>query len=319
MVTTTHVCLKTYYVRDRTGELRPIKTKTCIVQNLKHDLLSGKLLNKAGYRIILDEDPEESGIFAVNGGKICKSKSFSFMDILTNLYYIKTKPLCLREFGKISGYELWHRRLGCSKNRIIRESIAHSTGLEYLRSKTFDEDAKCPSCMIGKSTLEVLPKLKDREMEPLHHVNMDIFSSSVQSIEGYFYAVVLIDCNSGYRWIYCMKLKSDMLKAVKKWYSDIAALQHKHLLLVVMRDNAGENKSQEVVDFFESMGVKNYYSTAHEQWQNGLPEAAINSVMMLSRTIMVESGLGGRFWFKSALAGCEARNVPYKSGLLHGD
>ena len=80
-----------------------------------------------------------------------------------------------------------------------------------------------------------------------------------------------------------MKLKSYILKVVKKWYSDIGILRQKQKLLVVMpvRDNAGENKSQEVVDFFESMGVKNYYSTAHEQWQNGLPEAAINPVMML--------------------------------------
>ena len=76
------------------------------------------------------------------------------------------------------------------------------------------------------------------------------------------------------------------------------------------------------------MRVKNYYSTAHEQWQNGLPEAAINSGMMLSRTIMVESGLGGpgQFWFKSASAGCEARNVTYKARigtspwkLMHGE
>jgi hypothetical protein len=44
-----------------------------------------------------------------------------------------------------------------------------------------------------------------------------------------------------------------------------------------MRDNAGENKLQEVVDFFESMGVKNYYRTPHEKRQNGLAEAAINS------------------------------------------
>ncbi len=54
-----------------------------------------------------------------------------------------------------------------------------------------------------------------------------------------------------------------------------------HTLLVVIRDNAGENKSQESIDFFESMGIKNHYSTAHEQWQNGLPETAINSIMMI--------------------------------------
>ena len=84
-----------------------------------------------------------------------------------------------------------------------------------------------------------------------------------------------------------------------------------------MRDNMGENKSQEVVDFFESMGVKNYYSTSHEQWQNGLPESAINSVMMLSRTIMVESGLGGRFWFKSACVGCRSFLMKTQRNLGH--
>ena len=49
--------------------------------------------------------------------------------------------------------------------------------------------------MIGKSTLEDLPKfkLKERATDPLHQVNMGIFSSSVQSIEGYNYAVILVD------------------------------------------------------------------------------------------------------------------------------
>jgi hypothetical protein len=35
VVLTTHVCLKTYFVRDRRGELRPITTKTYIVKNLQ--------------------------------------------------------------------------------------------------------------------------------------------------------------------------------------------------------------------------------------------------------------------------------------------
>jgi hypothetical protein len=90
---TSHVCLKTYYVRERTGELRPITTKTYIVKGPKRDLLSGKALNRAGYRIILDEDPEESGVYAVNDGKICKSKSFAFMSEHSSLYYLKIEQL----------------------------------------------------------------------------------------------------------------------------------------------------------------------------------------------------------------------------------
>ncbi len=51
-----------------------------------------------------------------------------------------------------------------------------------------------------------------------------------------------------------MKLKREMLKVVKKWYSDIAVLKQKHKLLVVLRDNAGENKFQVIVasDFAHS-------------------------------------------------------------------
>jgi hypothetical protein len=176
--------------------------------------------------------------------------------------------------------------------------------------------------MIGKSTLEDLPKLKDSATEPLYQVNMDSFSSSVTSIEGYTYAVVFADCNSGYRWVYGMKLKSDMLKNVKKWFSDIADLRQKHRLVIVVRANAGENRSQEIIDFFESVGVKNDFSTAHAQWQNGLAKAAINSIMMAARTIMAESGLGGQFWFNASLAACDATNATYKpesaSALLLG-
>ncbi len=40
--------------------------------------------------------------------------------------------------------------------------------------------------------------------------------------------------------------------------------------------------------------ARNHFSTAYEQWQNGLAEAAINSnIMRLARTVMAESGLGG--------------------------
>ena len=62
---TTHRCIKTYYVRDRLGEIRPIVVKAYVVPGLKHDLLSVKGLNQAGYRVIHDEDEEESGVFTV--------------------------------------------------------------------------------------------------------------------------------------------------------------------------------------------------------------------------------------------------------------
>ena len=53
--------------------------------------------------------------------------------------------------------------------------------------------------MIGKATLEDLPKAKKVITKPLYQIHMDSFSSSVRSIEGYFYALalVLVDAATG--------------------------------------------------------------------------------------------------------------------------
>ncbi len=49
------------------------------------------------------------------------------------------------------------------------------------------------------------------------------------------------------------------------------------------------------MQFLNSKGVQSHFSTPKEQWQNGSAEATINSFMMSARTVMAESGLGGRF------------------------
>jgi hypothetical protein len=88
-----------------------------------------------------------------------------------------------------------------------------------------------------------------------------------------------------------------------------AVLRQKHKLLVVMRDNAGEKKSQEIIVFIESIGIKILIQELlqHEQWQNGLPESAVNSIMMISRTIMVEVYRGTLAGLKILVQTCNDR------------
>ena len=82
------------------------------------------------------------------------------------------------------------------------------------------------------------------------------------------------------------------IKALRKWYSDIADLRTKHKLVVLMRDNASEYKSEEVMQFLEERGIRSHFSTPKEQWQNGAAESTISSIMLIARTVMAESGLG---------------------------
>jgi hypothetical protein len=102
----------------------------------------------------------------------------------------------------------------------------------------------------------------------MNRIYMDIVGSSVVSMEGYKYALVIADCCTGYRWLYGLKTKDEVLRAVKKWYSDIAELRDMHKIYVVTRNNSGENSSKEIREFLESKGIQNYFSTQYEQWQN---------------------------------------------------
>ena len=85
------------------------------------------------------------------------------------------------------------------------------------------------------------------------------------SIEGYRYAMILTDSFSVFIWLYGLKTKDQTLGALKKWYCDIADLRQKHKLVVIARDNAGKNKSHEIIDFIESKGLTNRFSAVYEQ------------------------------------------------------
>ena len=88
---TTHMCMKTYYVRTWTGEIRLITTKACICPKLKTDLLSVKSLLFQGYSVVHHPDTDESGIFPIIDWKTDKSQSFAFMSEHSTLFLSKSR------------------------------------------------------------------------------------------------------------------------------------------------------------------------------------------------------------------------------------
>ena len=98
---------------------------------------------------------------------------------------------------------------------------------------------------------------------------MNSFSSSVESIERYNHAIVFVDAATGYRWLYGTQAKDDAPKARRKWYSDIVDLRPKHKLVVFMQDNASEYKSEVMMQFQESKGIRSHFSTP-KKWCCGI-------------------------------------------------
>ena len=75
-----HIGIKTYYIYDRTGTIRPVRTKALFVRELKQDLLGGKAMTETNYRVILDSDEGIAGVHPkADVGSIDPANSFSFV------------------------------------------------------------------------------------------------------------------------------------------------------------------------------------------------------------------------------------------------
>jgi hypothetical protein len=86
-----------------------------------------------------------------------------------------------------------------------------------------------------------------------------------------------------------MKSKDETLDMSMRWYAEISDTREQYPLIMVVRDNSGANTSKELNDFFTNHGVKKYFSTSREQWQDCLAESAVGSVTMLGKTGTAES------------------------------
>ncbi len=90
-------------------------------------------------------------------------------------------------------------------------------GLECLGGEKYPKDHKCPSCMIGKRTLENYPRSKEPDARPMALVKMDVYSSSVTSIEGYNHALIIAYSCSYHRWQHGMKTNDEVFGMSKRW------------------------------------------------------------------------------------------------------
>ncbi len=234
-----HVCTKTYFVRNRMGDLVTITVTALFMKGLPQDLLGGKSVNRENIRVILDSDHNICGLYPLDKNHEQHNQaSIEFIEEQTDLYYLQTEDMYWTTYDNLKGYDLWHHRLGHGPNRNIERTIQYSIWLENLVGKKCKQGQKCLLCMLGKSTLENYPGSMDTASQPLGRVHMDLYSSSITSIEGYNHSIILTDSNSGMRRQYGMKAIDATLDMSKRWFAETADVRINYPLIMVVRDNS---------------------------------------------------------------------------------
>ena len=66
-------------------------------------------------------------------------------------------------------------------------------------------------------------------------------------------------------------------------------------------DNVGEFKSQHFEDYCMATGIELTYSVPYEHSQNGLAEAFIKKIQLISRPLLIQANLPSYFWGHAVL------------------
>ena len=108
--------------------------------------------------------------------------------------------------------ELWHRRLAHVHYRALPIASKAVEGLPEIQAK---HEGVCKGCAKGKNTKKTFPSSESKAKGILEIIHFDVWRPmSSSSLSGYVYYVSFIDVFSRNTWIYFMKNKDEVFKAL---------------------------------------------------------------------------------------------------------
>ena len=124
-----------------------------------------------------------------------------------NLKPIKGNPaICLLSKAQSDESWLWHRRLSHLNFKDINKLVTggHVRGLPLLK---YDREHLCAACEMGKQSRQSHPSIiNTKVVEPLELLHIDLCGpSSIESIGGSKYILVIVDDFSRFTWVFFLK------------------------------------------------------------------------------------------------------------------
>lgn len=196
---------------------------------------------------------------------------------------------CTAVSGVLSLQE-WHRRLGHQCKRQV-ESVLIRCGVRYERGGT----EQCEACLVGKSDMQPFPKRKVRATAIGQNVHVDLCGPLEPSLGGSRYFLLVKDEFSHFRFVYCLKTKSEGTQRLMECLAEIER-QHNVHVKVLRSDNGGEFTNHRLAEFVSSRGIIHQTTTAYTPQQNGCAEREMRTIMNAVRTMLADAKLPKALW-----------------------
>lgn len=231
---------------------------------------------------------------------LADSEYFGYVDIMNNQYivrgrYIEKDSIHALTFQApidtniIVTPEQLHRRIGHLNYNSIMQIPKHATRIEIKRKKP--QDIYGP-CMKGYQRLNIGYYPIPRATRPLQIIHSDLGGPYLITRKGYKYYTSFLYDKTSYIWIYFLKRKSDLFKALKQFY---AAVENQVIngdkVIFLRSDNSGEYIDTDIQNWLKEKGIKWEPTAPYTPHQNPKVERLNYTLISAVRAILAYTRL----------------------------
>ena len=264
------------------------------VPDLVENLLSTRLLDQAGYSLLIEND-----IVQIRKRGLPNSKWHRLADALSgDLYRVhinrkstidSPRALRTREYSTL---RMWHNRLGHRDFRAVGAML----NLSVPRNLPV-----CAACQQGKMKASPHPRVLERASKPFELVHADHVPLDGISFGGSKYMLIIMDDFTRYVWVYFSYLKDAVT---------VAPLIRAFITLILTQFNivikrwrtdggTGEFLNGLIAAVYQEFGMIHQFSTPHVKQQNGAIERRIQTVKNMERSMRAGAGVLDDYRFQA--------------------
>ncbi|UYV65267.1 hypothetical protein LAZ67_3003757 [Cordylochernes scorpioides] len=256
---------------------------------LKKNLYSLSTSTRRGFNVIIKHDKLQ--IFMDND---LKAVGVRHDDLYRMLFKVTSSSQ-----GYITSenkLQLWHERLAHLPVATLRE-MATKGLVDGLQPQDLEGDFFfCEGCQLGKAHRKSCYPSDGKNYQLGEFIYADICGPmQTQSLSKYLYFCLFKDYFSGYRHIYFIKNKSDVLDIFKE-YATLIYTQTGNKIKVLRTDNALEFKSDNFADLCKRFGIIHEFTAPYVHEQIGRIERDYRTIVEAARSMLNSRNLPGFFW-----------------------
>lgn len=138
-------------------------------------------------------------------------------------------------------------------------------------------------------------------------IHSDVGSITPTSKGGSKYYVTFVDDYSRYTMVYPMKTKDEVLAKFDQ-YRRMAENLHSDTIKVLRSDNGGEYTGKEFREYLLKHGIRRQLTVPGTPQQNGVAERINQTLLDMTRCLLIESGLTKTLWADAIVTAAHIRN-----------